>query len=360
MLNELADPQTPLFLPLKTLRENFCHDPYAVTNDMRADASLMIRRTAIYRTLRRTADWMDNLRDANDLQEDYDWRADYENWKHIYQEEIFLDSRSAAQSGRAMARHDECQRDRTAQSEYPVTNFLLNCIGLGADLSTFRRIPFIGGLGESLGVALGKFVPQASILRDMVAVSTAAALDMGEADIARTLASDFETFVGNAVEIAKSVAMARLLAAQLEVIRGRGLVRTLQEMQRRAVPQESEIITAEEQKLLRTIFSGGEVEISGGGYLVSRATMTEDIENATTIVDGPARPLAYDEKANLEDILGKIPTKGRSNGSAFSIWLNRAIGSHVVQSQSSNCPITREISARIADSRQHRLDEAGI
>jgi hypothetical protein len=337
------------------------HDPYAANaSGLLEDVGRAIRKTAVYGGLRRIADWMDDhLFDANEGDGTYDWRADYEGWKHVYPEEIFLNSSSAGKSRRAMARYDKWQRDRTAQTQHPVTNFLFNAIGFGADLAALEVVPFIGGLGLRLGGLAGKAIAQTSILRDAVVCSTAAMLDVGEVELARVLADEFETFGDNAAGIAANVVLAGLLGAGLGSLKGRGRVRTLGKLQRARVLTAEDVVIDDEQKLIGALLRGEEVEMPGGGHRISKATLTADIENATNIFDVDLPPLSYGEKATLEKIIGKIPTEPEKRGLLVSRWLNRILGSHVVRSQESDCPITRVISAKIADSRQPRLDEFG-
>jgi hypothetical protein len=361
MLGEYSEFQQPLPMPLKNLRENAMSDPHAAhESGLLEDASRALRGTAIYGVLRRTIDWQDNLMDSIQPEnESYDWRADYDGWKHVYPEEVFLNSKSASQSRRAMARYDQWQRDRTAQSQHPVVNFLFNCIGFTADAAAIGAIPFIGGLSHRLGGVAGKAIAQTSILRDAVVCSTAAMLDAGEVEVARVMASDFDTFGDRAGGIATNVVLAGLLGAGFGSLKGRGRVRTLDAMQRAAVPQPWEIITADEENLIRNIFSGKDVEIPGDGKIINHGTLTADLENATNITDDPVRPTPYEVIADLDDIIGKIPKDQRAGGTVFSRWMQRVLGSHVVKAQASESPLTRAVSAMIADSRLIRHDEFG-
>ncbi|MDR2664370.1 MAG: hypothetical protein LBB14_02490 [Puniceicoccales bacterium] len=212
-----------LLYPERTIEENEQNDIYRGRTTLGEDFGRAIRGTAIWRVAKKVAvdPIMDPIRRGlEDPDPDFNWRDFAERYSYRYPEEIFRDSSSERQALEKMKDYDGWRRDQEAQSAHPVMNMIFYMGAFGADAAALKYVPFIGGLGGRLGGALGRTIAASrigattagSILTDAVACSTAFMLETNEIELARTLASDYETLGENAESITINVLLAGLLS----------------------------------------------------------------------------------------------------------------------------------------------------
>jgi hypothetical protein len=250
------------------LRTHEWEDPHATHQGPMGfweDTWRNVRNTALYQVPAAVVGGLGNwLAEGYFHDADYDWRKDARIPTYRYPEEIFENVRSWEMAVDAMRRYDAWVRDRSARAAHPVAS-LLTGLGAGAaDFMVLRQIPLIGGLGHRLGFVareaveglpawvaaretvgaakeaarvaakeavrgaakeaaeVARKVPRhPSILSHVIEGSTAAALDVGILELAKTFASEYETFGENIGSIGANVLLGAALGGAFSYVGAR-------------------------------------------------------------------------------------------------------------------------------------------